>query len=216
MTVKMSVDISIDVPVEVWIEAARKGSTEALGQALESYQVMLRRMAERELGRDLQTKEGVSDLVQGTFLEAHRDFGKFTGRTSNEWKAWLRGILRHNLGHMARRYRTSRKRLLSRERSLDQADSRDGYAADLAADTLSPSEHAIKHEQNDLLRQALARLSPRDRLILIWKTHDQLTFQEIGRRLGCSHVAAYKAWVRAVERLRRDPENPLVDLSKSR
>jgi RNA polymerase sigma-70 factor, ECF subfamily len=216
MAIKPTVEVVIDVPVEVWIEAARGGSQEALGRALELYRDTLQRMAERELGRDLQTKEGVSDLVQGTFLEAHRDFEKFTGRTRAEWSAWLRGIMRHNLGHLARRYRTSRKRLLSRERPLDGADSRGGLAADMAADTPSPSEHAIKHEQTDMLRQALGRLSPRDRLILLWRTHDQLTFHEIGRRLGCSGVAAYKAWVRAVERLKRDPEHPLGDLSTSR
>jgi RNA polymerase sigma-70 factor (ECF subfamily) len=215
MATKPKVEVVIDVPVEVWLEAARGGSQEALGRALEMYRASLQKVAERELGRDLQTKEGVSDLVQGTFLEAHRDFEKFTGQTAAEWSAWLRVIMRHNLGHVVRRFRTSRKRLLSRERPLDQGDSRGGMAADVAADTPSPSENAIQHEQTDLLQQALGRLSPRDRLILLWRTHDQLTFREIGRRLGCSGVAAYKAWERAKERLKRDPEHPLGDLSTS-
>jgi hypothetical protein len=51
-------------------------------------------------------------------------------------------------------------------------------------------------------------LSPRDRLILLWRMDERLTFREIGRRLGCSGVAAYKAWERAKERLERGPEPP--------
>ncbi len=216
MAIKPSVEVVIEVPVEVWIEAARNGSQEALGRALESYRDTLQRMAERELGATCRPRRGCRTWCRGPSWKRTATSGSSPGRTRAEWSAWLRGIMRHNLGHLARRYRTSRKRLLSRERPLDQGDSRGGMAADVAADTPSPSENAIKHEQTDMLQQALGRLSPRDRLILLWRTHDQLTFHEIGHRLGCSGVAAYKAWVRAVERLRRDPEHPLGDLSTSR
>ena len=36
-------------------------------------------VANREMGHDLKSKEGASDLVQETLLEAYRDLGRFTG-----------------------------------------------------------------------------------------------------------------------------------------
>jgi RNA polymerase sigma-70 factor, ECF subfamily len=38
---------------------------------------------------DLQAKGGGSDLVQETLLDAHKDFDRFTGRTEQEFLAWL-------------------------------------------------------------------------------------------------------------------------------
>jgi hypothetical protein len=62
-----------------WIEAARRGSGDALGQVLAYCQQYLLALADHELTPDLQAKLGASDLVQDTFLEALRDFGKFQG-----------------------------------------------------------------------------------------------------------------------------------------
>ena len=55
-----------------------------------------------------------------------------------------------------------------------------------------------------LLQAALARLSKRDQLIVTWRHSQGCTFDEMGRRLGCSLVAARKAWLRALERLRNE------------
>jgi RNA polymerase sigma-70 factor, ECF subfamily len=41
-------------------------------------------VANREMGNDLKSKEGASDVVQETLLQAHRDWGKFFGRTEAE------------------------------------------------------------------------------------------------------------------------------------
>ena len=50
--------------------AARRGSREALGNALEACRRYLLAIASRELDPDLRGKGGASDLVQETFLEA--------------------------------------------------------------------------------------------------------------------------------------------------
>ena len=65
----------------ILIQAARAGSREALGNALETYRNYLLLIAERELGDDLRAKGGASDLVQEAFLEAHKDFARFQGET---------------------------------------------------------------------------------------------------------------------------------------
>src|SRR6516164_8048548 len=97
------------------LSAARTGSAEALGEALEACRGYLLLIARRELGPDLQAKAGASDLVQQTFLEAQRDFAGFHGDTKAELLAWLRRLLLNNLANFARDYRETAKRHIGRE-----------------------------------------------------------------------------------------------------
>ena len=63
-------------------------------------------------------------MVQETFLEAQRDFGRFRGTTDGELRAWLRQLLLHNLANFARSYRGTEKRQVEREVHLGPAGSR--------------------------------------------------------------------------------------------
>ena len=58
---------------------ARTGGA-ALGPLLERYRQYLTLLARMEIGRTLRVKFGASDVVQETFLEAHRDFGGVRAR----------------------------------------------------------------------------------------------------------------------------------------
>ena len=73
--------------IEAWRTAARQRSEEAQGQVLELCRPYLLHIANQELASDLQPKIGASDLVQETFLDAHRDFGRFHGTAEAEWRA---------------------------------------------------------------------------------------------------------------------------------
>src|SRR5215831_5082709 len=102
------------------LDAARAGSREALGRLLESCRGYLLIVANGELDADLQAKEGASDRVQGTFLEAQRDFGQFQGTNEAELLAWLRRLLLNNIANFTRRYRSTGKRSVEREVALDE------------------------------------------------------------------------------------------------
>jgi RNA polymerase sigma-70 factor, ECF subfamily len=196
------VEVVIKIPVEACLEYARQGSLDSLGQAFELCRPFLIKVATDELGADLRAKVDVSDLVQETFLEAFRDFEQFTGKTKKEWKAWLRTILKHNLLHVVRRYRESAMRDLAREVGIDQGDSQGVQGGDLVADSTSPSGRAMREERNAGLQRAIERLPKRDRLVLLLKFQEQCTFEEMGRRLGCSGAMAHKRWSAAIDRLR--------------
>src|SRR5262245_58290664 len=73
-----------------WLSDARAGSPEALGAVLEACRGYLLLIAQGELSPDLRAKAGASDLVQQTFLDAQRDFGRFRGESVAELRAWLR------------------------------------------------------------------------------------------------------------------------------
>jgi DNA-directed RNA polymerase specialized sigma24 family protein len=102
-------DRSTPDPEEL-LRQARTGSAEALGQLLELYRNYPDLLARVQIGRRLQQKVDASDLVQETFLKAHRDFAKFRGQSEAEWVGWLRQILALNLAHLVRRYCGTRRR----------------------------------------------------------------------------------------------------------
>ncbi len=176
---------------------------DARGEALEAYRAYLLLVANKEIGRVLRPKEGASDLVQLTLIEAHKDLDQFTGQSRKELKNWLRQILRHNLSNFYRRYQGSIKRQVGREVSLDGGP--EGYPTRdaLASSLPSPARQAILSEQSARLNEAMSKIKERDRLVLIWHNHDDCSWKEIGQRIGVSEDNARKIWVRAVKRLRK-------------
>src|SRR5207248_11660360 len=83
---------------------ARAGSGPALGKLLELYRGYLALLARLQIGRRLQGKVDATDLVQDTFLEAHRHFARFRGTVEAELVCWLRQILAGLLANVVRRY----------------------------------------------------------------------------------------------------------------
>jgi RNA polymerase sigma-70 factor (ECF subfamily) len=186
--------------------AARGGSREALGRALEACRRYLLGVAEGELDPDLRSKGGASDLVQETFLEAQRDFARFEGSSAEELRAWLRQVLLHNVGAFTRRYRATGKRSVAREVTLGGNGSWGGIEQGLAGSTISPSGVAIEHERALALRRALDRLPEEYRRVVVLRFEEGRSFEEIGRLTDRSPDAARKVWSRAMERLREEWE----------
>jgi RNA polymerase sigma-70 factor (ECF subfamily) len=178
-----------------WIRSARNGSTEALGRLLEECRPYLLLVANQELPPELRAKAGASDLVQETLLQAQGHFDRFHDDGKAELLAWLRRILLHSAANLRRRYCFTDKRQLAREVQ---------GAPDVAASDPSPSSQVAAHEEDIVLRQALARLPEEYRRVVTWRNYDRLPFEEIGRRLGRSADAARKLWVRAVEQLQQN------------
>jgi RNA polymerase sigma-70 factor (ECF subfamily) len=187
-----------DGMTESMIGSARGGSTEALGCLFEQARGPLLHAANHELPPELRAKQSAADLVQETFLVAHRQFHRFHGRTMAELLLWLKAILRNTSAHLRRSYRTERRGTF-REVPIDAPGS---LTADLSSSDSSPSALFQRREAVAMLQEATARLSARDREVLWMKHHDELTFEEVGRKLAISSVAARKAWLKALERLR--------------
>jgi RNA polymerase sigma-70 factor (ECF subfamily) len=188
------------------LAAARAGSREALGRVLEGCRRYLLGVAEGELGQDLRSKGGASDIVQETFLEAGRDFAGFQGSSPEEFRAWLRQMLLHRIGAFTRRYRATGKREIGREIELGANGSWGGIEQAPAGSNLSPSGVAIEHERALALRRALDRLPEQYRRVVILRLEEERSFEEIGRLLERSPEAARKVWTRAMERLSQDWE----------
>src|SRR5262249_37593856 len=117
-------------------------------------------------------------------------------------------LLLHNLGHFTRHYRSTAKREVAREVSLDDGPSSAEWAEQLVAGTPPPCSEALREERARTVHQALGRLPEDYRQILLWRYQDELRLEETARRLGRSANAARKLWARALERLQEELGTP--------
>jgi RNA polymerase sigma-70 factor (ECF subfamily) len=190
------------------LRRAQAGDGSALGRLLESYRNYLALLARCQVGQRLQGKFDASDLVQETFLEAHRDFAGFRGRTEAEFISWLRRILASNLANVVERY-TTQRRDVRLERRLIAGLDRSSQALDrgLVARNSSPSQQAAKRDQGVRLADALEQLSDDYRQVLILRHLEELSFPEVARRMQRSLDSVKNLWARALAQLRRSMDD---------
>lgn len=190
---------------EELLRQARAGSGPALGQLLELYRSYLSLLARLQIGRRLQGKVDPADLVQETFLEAHRNWVQFRGMSEGELVQWLRQILASRLSELIRRYLGTRRRDVRLERALAGELDQSSHVLDrgLVAPQSSPSQQAARREQAVLLADALERLPEDYREVIILHHMEELSLPEVARRMGRSEHSVEKLWARALARLRR-------------
>ncbi len=188
--------------VGAWLSAARGGSREALGRAMQACRRYLLAVANDELHADLRAKGGASDLVQDTFVDAQRSFDRFQGNSEGELRAWLRQLLHSRACKFGRHYRGTQKRRLIREADypLDGAP---------AVNRPTPSVEMIAVEQAEHLRAVLARLSDDHRRVITLRYAEGCSFEEVGRRMERTANAARLLWLRAIEQVKRELKGEL-------
>src|SRR5581483_8364634 len=190
---------------EQLLQEARGGDAATLGRLLELYRRYLALLARVQIGQRLRGKVDASDLVQETFLEAHRNFARFRGSSEPELVRWLRQILAANLADLLRRYLGTQGRDVRLEREIEGAFDQSSVLLDrgLVAQQSSPSQQASKREQAVLLADALAELSDDYREVLVLRHLEGLTFPEVAQRVGRSLDSVEKLWMRALVQLRQ-------------
>ena len=189
------------------LQSARAGDDAALGRLLELYRNYLRVVTRSVVQGTLQVRVDPSDLVQETFLKAHRDFGQFVGSSEPELVAWLRQILVRNIADEAKYHRRN-GRDLRRQESLEAALNRSGTTVQeaLASPLTSPSARLENRERAVLLADALEKLPPHYREVFILRSLEHIPVEQIAERLGRSPNAVYKLWFRAMAALKRELE----------
>jgi RNA polymerase sigma-70 factor (ECF subfamily) len=180
------------------------GTEAARGALLERYRAYLELLARVEIGRQLRSKVDTADVVQETFLEAHRSFGSFRGVGEREFVAWLRGILARRITHLARRYLGTQGRDVRRERELEIDLDHSSRILDrgLLAPQSTPSHQMAQREQGVLLADAIGRLPDDYRDVVVLRHLEELSFPEIARRMERTLGSVQKLWVRALVQLR--------------
>jgi RNA polymerase sigma-70 factor (ECF subfamily) len=177
------------------IKRAQRGDSDALCALAESYQRRIYAIA-RQFCRDQATAE---DLSQEVWLKAFKSLQSFRGQAS--FYTWLRHIAVNTfLDHQRK----------AKYRQRDAGSTGVAPMENISDHTSSPAT-AIADVEEALHRKifaakvadALARLPPRQRLMLLLKHQDGMTYEEIADIFGCSAGTVKKALYRALTRLRR-------------
>lgn len=189
------------------LQSARSGDAAALGRLLELYRNYLRLVTRSVVHGALQVRVDPSDLVQETFLKAHRGFAGFVGSSEPELVAWLREILIRNIADEAKRHRR-RSRDVRRQESLEAALERSSIAVHraLAAPLTSPSAQLENRERAVLLADAVAKLPSHYREVFVLRSLEHVPIEQIADRMGRSTNAVYKLWFRAMTTLKQELE----------
>ncbi len=171
------------------LAAARGGDPAACWGTLEACRQYLRLVVGKNRWSKGVGDPATSDLVQDTILEAWRSFGRFEGHTSGQLRAWLRVILVHRLIKARRRPIPAR------------LESGSGGGA-IPGSVTPPSVAAERDASNEAMDAALLALPDHYRAAIQWRLWEDLSFAEIGSRLGISDDCAQKLYGRAIARLR--------------
>lgn len=187
----------------------------SLATLCEQYRDYLLAVASRQIDSEFRVFVSPSDVVQETFLDAHRAYERFDGRTSQDIRNWLRRILLNNVTDAVRRHRKAAKhrvpggpRPTGSARSAGSAGSAGRFSAvaRLVDKQPTPRRHAVARETEQAMQAALARLTPEYQQVIRLRHHKGLRFAEIARRLGRTESAARKLWTRAVRQLQAEYE----------
>ena len=130
---------------------------------------------------------------------------RFQGTSEPQFVSWLRQILAAKVANLLRHYLGTQGRdvRLERELAADLDQSSRALGAELIAPLSTPSQHAVRREQGVLLADALERLPPDYREVIVLRHLEGQSFPEVARRMERSVDSVQKLWLRALARLRR-------------
>ncbi|MBI3862002.1 MAG: sigma-70 family RNA polymerase sigma factor [Planctomycetia bacterium] len=187
------------------LERALRGEEGVRGALLETYRHYLELLARIEIGRRLQTKVDAADLVQETFLEAHRNFGLFRGKSEGEFINWLRGIMASRIATMVRHFVGTQGRNVRRERDLHVDLDQSSRALDrgLVALQSTPSQKIERSELRVMFADTLSQLPDDYREVIVLRHFEELPVGEVALRMNRSVDSVQKLWVRGLARLRQ-------------
>jgi RNA polymerase sigma-70 factor (ECF subfamily) len=171
---------------------------------IERFRSHLRLLAEIELNPRLRAKEDVSDIVQQSLLDAHKDLATYRGTTDAELLAWLKTILSRNVWNLARHYRTQKcdlRREFSVKDRLEQSSAR--IENFLAGEQTSPSQRAVNNEQIQKLADGLAGLLEAERTAVLLKHFQAWSLADISEHIGRPIDAVAGLLKRGLKKLRK-------------
>jgi RNA polymerase sigma-70 factor, ECF subfamily len=172
------------------LERAQRGDEVAAKILIERASPAVRRWASGRLPRYARHDGDTEDVVQEVLLRTLRRIKRFQYRTVGSLQAYLRQAVVNRIRDLIR---GSKKR--GSEPGVDP-EPRDWLP--------SPLEVVIMRQQLDRFLEALRKLRPADRQVIVWRIELGYTAEEIATKLGKSKAAAGMTVTRAMTRLAQE------------
>lgn len=161
-------------------QLAQQGSRSAVAELVRRYtsglyHLFLRIFSDRDLAED---------ATQEVFLKAYRKIAQFDPR--RRFRGWLYAIAwNHARDHFRRRSRRGDSKILSLSgfRVEDDSERRDLEPAD--SGNRRPDEEFEARERTDWVREAMGRLRPGHRAMLVLREYEGLSYDELAELLDC-------------------------------
>jgi RNA polymerase sigma-70 factor (ECF subfamily) len=181
---------------------ARAGDREAVEELFIRHRPYLRRLVEVRLDPRLRTRVDASDVVQEAQLEAARRLECYLQEPALPFRLWLRQLAYERLLMLRRFHLGAARRSMGREVALPERSALLLARAFLAAGS-TPSQRLDRQELPSRVRRAVAKLAAIDREVLVMRTFEDLSYEEVAARLGVDPAAARKRHGRALLRLHK-------------
>lgn len=183
------------------LDRLREGES-AFDQLFDRHRHALRTAVSLRFDRKLQGRADPSDVVQETQMEAFRRLPQYLDGCGMPFHLWLRRMARDRLIMLRRKHLGASCRAVSRELPLPEQSSV-LLARNLLAGDKSPSQVASERELSEQVRTAMGELADHDLEILLMRTFEGMSFDEIACILDIEPTAARKRHGRALLRLHR-------------
>ncbi len=173
--------------------AVRQGSRTALDEVFARYGCRLHALIRLRLGPDLRRRLESRDVVQATLLKAFQGIDRFHGSGSRSLMAWLGTIAQTEICDQAKHY-GRQKRDNRRETTL-------ATKLPIAGDVRSEVSRLALAEESRRLEQAIETLSEPHREVILLRSFEELSFREVGDRMGKGPDACRMLYARALTAL---------------
>ena len=179
---------------------------DGFNEILMKYRKRLRKAVALRMNTKLQGRVDASDIIQDAYIEASRTRDSYLENPKISPFLWLRRLVGEKLIHAHRYHIGTQKRSVERDISLVNAmpaATSQSIAGLLIGNASSPSEVAVRNENKRQLMDALEKMDPVDREVLVLRHFEQLNGKEVAEIIGISHEASKKRYIRALEKLER-------------
>jgi RNA polymerase sigma-70 factor (ECF subfamily) len=125
------------------------------------------------------------DIIQETMLEMFKFLEKLE-KAESFWP-WLRKIAANKINTHYRREQRRNNVLSNKEAGYGESDT----------DAYKGLAELVSHELKEIVLEAMNRLKPKQRHILVLRCYEQMKYSEIAREMGCTEFAARRLFFRA-------------------
>lgn len=177
-----------------------RGDRQGLEALLELHLPWIREQVHKRMGPVLRMRGETGDYVQEAVVTVLKSGPRFVVSDERHFRALVYKIVENTLKKQYRRY-TAQRRDLKLDRPLPSdtvlwLDPPDGSIS-------TPSKIAAQKEREEFIRLGLELMEPEDQELIDLRQRDELSYAEIGERLGISEGAAHMKHSRTVRRLAR-------------
>ena len=176
------------------LRRARDGEPDAVNALYGRVAGKLLALIRLRLGRGLRSQLESRDILQATLLKSFQHFQQFEAGDGPSLMAWLARIAENEIRDRVD-YHNRQRRDARLEVPLETAHAR------LPAAMRSALTQVLLDERAERLEEALESLEPHYREVIALRSYEELSFAEIGARLGKSEDACRMLFARAMTAL---------------